>query len=465
MDANDILRKSGPEVLRNAIDDGGDARPPAFSDEALALRFAEQYTDRLRYVEMWAKWFIFDGCWRPDETLKVVDLVRRVCLQVAKGAKSKLKLALASAKTVSAVERLARSDRRLAASVEQWDRDPWALNTPAGIVDLHTGDIRAARPDDYSTMITGVAPDPKCSITNWRRFLRTITGGDEEQVKYLQRVAGYCATALTTEHALIFLYGTGGNGKSTFINAITNCLGTYHRTAPIEAFIASREQRHPTELAALRGARLVVAQEMEQGRRWAEAKIKSLTGGDRIAARFMRQDFFYFVPVFKLLVAGNHKPSFRSVDEAIRRRLHLVPFSVRIPDSEVDGDLPAKLASEGPGILAWIIEGCVEWQKRGLSPPDAIKVATEEYLSEEDTIAAWIEERTELEISSTIHSSGGFYHDYKLWAEKSGEVPLRKRLFWQYLTENAERFKIKQARSNKVRGFVGRRIIPNEFTL
>ena len=153
------------------------------------------------------------------------------------------------------------------------------------------------------------------------------------------------------------------------MSTVAGVLGDYHRTAPIETFVASNGDRHPTDLAGLRGARLVTATETEEGRRWAEAKIKQLTGGDTISARFMRQDFFEYRPAFKLAIAGNHKPSFRSVDEAIRRRFHLVPFAVTIPPEERDGDLAEKLKAEWPGILAWLIEGCLAWRTEGLRPP------------------------------------------------------------------------------------------------
>jgi putative DNA primase/helicase len=191
-----------------------------------------------------------------------------------------------------------------------------------------------------------------------RAFLSKITNGNAELSEYLARMAGYCLTGSTNEHALFFCYGTGANGKTTLVNAITGCIGDYHRTAPIETFTQSHNDRHPTELAALRGARLVTAVETEEGRRWAESKIKALTGGDAIAARFMRQDFFEYVPQFKLLIAGNHKPGLRSVDEAIRRRFNLVPFTVTIPPEERDEGLPEKLKAELPGILAWMIRGC-----------------------------------------------------------------------------------------------------------
>lgn len=158
------------------------------------------------------------------------------------------------------------------------------------------------------------------------RFSLADLRGHQELIDYLQRVLGYSLAGITREHALFFLYGTGANGKSVFINTVAGVLADYHKTAPIETFTASQSDRHPTDLAGLRGARLVTATETEEGRPWAESKIKVLTGGDKVAARFMRQDFFEFVPSFKLLVGGNHMPSLRSVDEAMRRRIHSFHF-------------------------------------------------------------------------------------------------------------------------------------------
>jgi putative DNA primase/helicase len=236
----------------------------------------------------------------------------------------------------------------------------------------------------------------------------------------MQRLTGYALTGATSEHALAFLYGTGANGKSTFLNAITGCAGDYHRAAPIETFTASNADRHPTDLAGLRGARLVTAIETEEGRRWAESKIKALTGGDRIAARFMRQDFFEYVPQFKLIIAGNHKPGLRSVDEAIRRRFHLIPFTVTIPPEERDHELDHKLRAEWPGVLAWMIKGCLEWQRIGLAPPRAVTDATAAYLEAQDAIAAWIDDQCERH-PSAWERSAVLFASWKIWAERSGE--------------------------------------------
>jgi putative DNA primase/helicase len=249
-----------------------------------------------------------------------------------------------------------KADQRIAVTVDEWDADPWLLNTPGGTVDLRTGQMRESDPRDKLTKVTGVSPDWSCPTPLWDQLLLRAAAGDMELIAFLQRVAGYSLTGSTAEHSLFFIFGTGANGKSTFINAITACAGEYHRVAPIETFTASKNQRHPTELAGLRGARLVTAVETEEGRRWDESKIKALTGGDTVSARFMRRDFFQYTPQFKLLIAGNHKPGLRLVDEAIRRRFNLIPFTVTIPSEERDPDLSEKLKAELPGILAWMID-------------------------------------------------------------------------------------------------------------
>ena len=355
---------------------------PAFSEEALALRFAERHAAELRYIAAWNKWLRFDGKrWVFDETRKTWSLARKLCREVARGVnKPREAKNIANAKTRAAVVSLAGEDRRLAATVDQWDGDLWLLNTPDGVIDLRTGERRDHRAADYMTKITAVPPDASCPITLWRAFLDRVTHKDKKLQAYLARMSGYSLTGVTTEHALFFLHGDGGNGKGVFMNTTANILGDYHRTAPIETFTATKNEQHPTELAMLRGARMVTATETEDGRRWAESRIKTLTGGDRVAARFMRQDFFEYLPQFKLVISGNHKPGLRSVDEAIRRRLNLLPFTVTIPEAERDKELTNKLKAEARGILAWMIKGCLKWQKIGLARPTAVIEATDAYL-------------------------------------------------------------------------------------
>jgi putative DNA primase/helicase len=284
-------------------------------------------------------------------------------------------------------------------------------------IDLHTGQLRPHRPEDYMTKATAVRPGGDCP--RWKAFLTRVTANDADLQAYLQRVAGYCLTGHTSEHAIFFLYGRGANGKSVFVNTLVGVMGDYAVTAPMEAFVESKVDRHPTELAMLRGARLVAATETQAGRHWNEARIKTLTGGDRIPARFMRGDFFEFSPQFKLLISGNHKPALRNVDESMRRRLRLIPFTVTIPPHERDPALPDKLRAEWPGILAWMVEGTLEWRRIGLRPPEAVLSATSDYLDAEDDVAAWLGECC-VDDPPAQASSSELYASWKAWAERTG---------------------------------------------
>ena len=251
-----------------------ETRPPAFTDEALALRFAELHADDLRYVASWSKWLHWTGNrWQLDETLLAFNEARAVCREAASQCNNDRAAAmLASAKTVAAVERLARADRRLAATVDQWDRDNWLLNTPAGTVDLRSGTMRPHRPTDYITRVTAVSPGARCP--SWHEFLERVTAGNNDLQRFMQRMFGYALSGDTSAHALFFLFGNGASGKSVTVDTIAGILNDYHKTAAIETFTASRAERHPTDLAGLRGARLVTAVETEEGRRWAESRLR-----------------------------------------------------------------------------------------------------------------------------------------------------------------------------------------------
>jgi putative DNA primase/helicase len=376
---------------------------------------------------MWNRWLQYDGVrWRIEETLGAFDLARKLCREADD----------ADAKTVAAVITLARADRRLAATSDQWDADPWRLGTPAGEIDLRTGKMFTPNPERYITKITAAAPGGDCLL--WHKFLKDVTGGNADLRSFLQRVCGYALTGATSEDALFFFYGTGANGKSVFLKTIAGILDEYHKTAPIETFTVSNSDKHPTDLAMLRGARLVTATETEEGKRWDETKIKALTGGDRIAARFMRQDFFEYVPQFKLLIAGNHRPGIRTVDEAIRRRMNLIPFTVTIPKDKRDPDLADKLKSEWSAILKWMIQGCLAWQRDGLQPPKAVREATDSYLSAEDVLQAFI---------ADCCTCGPKYDDtlahlwagWKDWAIEAGEYVGTKRKFSDRLEDKGFR--------------------------
>ena len=356
------------------------AQHDAGLEDKVALWFSAKYANNLRYVHLWGKWFYWNGVrWAAENTLFAFHLARELC-RVAEDADHK---------TVAAVIGLARTDRRQAAETEQWDADIWLLGTPGGTVDLHTGKTSPPKLTDYITKLTAVAPSndpPHDSCPLWLTFLNQAMNGDEALQDFLQRVCGYCLTGSVKEEALFFNYGKGANGKSVFMRTIAGILAMYHEAASMETFTVTQGEKHPTDLAQLRGARLVTAVEVEEGKRWAEAKLCQMTGGDPITARFMRQDFFTYTPQFKPMFAGNHKPSFRNVNEAIRRRMNLIPWLITIPESERDKELSDKLKPQWPGILRWMIDGCLMWQRDGLRPPKIVTVATKEYLESQDTL-------------------------------------------------------------------------------
>jgi P4 family phage/plasmid primase-like protien len=440
-------------------DPANDVRPPDYSDDDLALRFTEKHACDLRYVATWGKWLEWTGAkWQPEETFKAYDLIRLSNREAADGLSEKqikVATAITSAGAVAAVEKLARADRRHARRVEVWDRDPNLLNTPAGVIDLLTDERRSHHPDLHLTKITAVAPNGDCP--RWRQFLLEITGGDAELVYYLQRVCGYMLTGDTREHAFFFAYGTGGNGKGTFINTIAAVMGDYAVAAPMETFTVSNGERHPTELAMLRGARMVSAQETEEAKRLNEARIKTLTGGDAVSARFMRQDFFTYIPQFKLFLAGNHKPILRNVDEAMRRRIHLIPFTVTIPAEQRDPGLADALKHEWSGILAWMIEGAAIWRDIGLSPPAIVTEATAAYLLQQDSLSQWIEERCEV-ARNVWDSNATLYNSWCDWCEHNGEQAGPQKTFSQKLFDRG----FEPARSKAARMVRGLRMVPRE---
>jgi len=423
-DAEPAVMASQPEAIVGDGVERGDVAAISgnviwLSEDTLALAFADRHATGLRYVANWGKWLAWTSThWEYEKTLAVYDTARKICREFVQP-DAKPPVLLTKGCTVAAIETLARSDRRIAATAGQWDADELLFNMTEGSAELSNGAIMPNNHMDYCTKVAGTysaPPGTPCPL--WIAFLDTAMNGDQTLTAYLQRICGYCLTGLIKEHALFFPYGTGGNGKGVFINTLRGIFGTYHTTAPIDTFTVTNSTSHPTDLAGLMGARLVTAVETEEGRLWAESKIKALTGGDEISARFMRQDFFSFTPTFKLMIAGNYKPRLRSVDEAMRRRFHLIPFAVTIAPDKRDLDLTEKLKAEWPAILRWMIEGCMIWQKTGLAPPQAVIDATNKYLESEDAIASWIADRCECK-ASYQDTSAKLFASWKSWAEQT----------------------------------------------
>lgn len=374
-----------------------------YSEQWLAAEIATKLRSTVRYSPERKCWIVWDGSrWEIDAALAAEDHIKLELRAVADivarggGTAKEAKDAASEAKRICStaclnnVMSLVKSDRSIVVTQEALDFDLWKINTPAGLVDLKTGMMQSPDPDALCTKRTAVAPDSGMKCNEWRRFLMEACGGDVEMVAYLQRLAGYVLTGTTREQQLTFIWGQGGNGKSVFLNILNHILGDYAVVATMETFTASHGDKHTTDLAMLAGARFVSASENAAGKRWDEARVKSITGGEKVSARFMRQNNFTFEPQFKLIFVGNHKPEIRDIDKAMRRRVHLVPFTVT--PKTVDMELGFKLKAEAPAILAWMIEGCLAWQQHGLAVPARVKAATEEYFETEDDFGRWLEE-------------------------------------------------------------------------
>lgn len=365
------------------------AFPP--TEDGIALAFEARFKDQLRFDHNSGSWFEWTGShWKREETQLAFHWCRTIARElVAVHDDAKAAVTMARAGSARGVEALARSARAFAVTSAVWDTEPFLLGTPDGTVDLRTGQLRPARQDQYVTRLTSVVPaeTPECPL--WEQFLWEATGADRESIRFLRAWCGYCLTGDTREHALTFIYGPGGNGKSVFLNVVAALLGDYASTAAMETFTTSGVDKHSTDLAMLRGARLVTASETEEGRPWAEARIKQLTGGDLVTARFMRQDFFTYKPHFKLMIVGNHMPILHSVDDALRRRFNIIGFTHK-PQAP-DPMLEEKLRAEQPAILRWMIDGCLDWQMNGLVRPQAVLKATAEYFSEQDMLGQFLE--------------------------------------------------------------------------
>jgi len=405
----------------NVVDDTA----PNLSEQWVATEFAVRHVDSLRFVAPWKKWLMWNGkFWEDDDKRQAHDLADQICIEYARTA-GKRALSVASAGFRTAVLSIASDRQQLAASTDYWDRDPMLLNTPDGVVNLKTGVMRNAKPNDYMRMMTKVGPrvtrNDGENCPRWLDFLNQIMNGDETLVKYLQLVCGYALTGLVQEHQMWFGYGSGNNGKGVFVEVVSTLMGDYHINTPISTFTVQQFDAHPEELARFQGKRLVTSAETEEGRRWAESRIKEITGGSQITARFMRQNSFDFYPQFKLFLTGNHMPVLRNVGKAMARRFNRVPFVVTVNDDQVNKALAKEIIeAEGPGIMLWMIQGCVEWQRVGLVQPTAVKEATDSYLNSQDTLGEWIRDCCEKDPQGWVGSSDLFY-SWKMWAEARGE--------------------------------------------
>lgn len=410
------------------------------TEDSAALAFAQQYRAELLFDHDAKSWFRWTGNhWQQERTRLAFAWARDLIRDLTENEAIKVKALGRKTAFTSGVERFAQTDRAFAITTADWNRDRYLLATPLGTVELNTGRLRPAKPDDRINKLTAIGPSSTISCSRWLTFLSECTGNDAEVVAFLQRWLGYCLTGDICEHALVFCYGPGGNGKTTLLNTVTAILGDYATTAAMETFVASQFDHHTTDLAMLCGARMVSAAETEEGRAWAETKIKRLTGGDPVTARFMRCNNFTYWPTFKLMVIGNHEPALRNVDDAARRRFNIIPFTRR--PAVIDMQLEQKLKAEWPGILRWMIDGCLEWQRIGLAPPETVLAATASYFENQDLFAQWLEEKCDAEPDNPhkTTTSADLFKSWSDYAKAAGDTAGIRKSFARILERH--RFK------------------------
>lgn len=332
---------------------------------------------------------------------------------------------LGESRMVAGILRHFRNDQRIQLPASAFDADHMALNTPGGIYDLRDGTMRPNDGAEYATKLTAVAPDFDREPSTWLQCLSDIFHGDAEMVALARRLAGYGLTGRTDEQVIVFLHGEGANGKSTFLEVLAGTMGTYALKVPAAMLMASRGERHPTEIAQLRAVRLAIANEIPEGAYWDEARVKELTGDTMLTARFMRQDYFQFVATAKFFIAANTRPQLRNVDHAMRRRLVLVPFTARFEGEGRDPHMLAKLRAEAPAILAWAIGGAVEWHRGGLRIPERVRLASDEYVSDMDLLGQWLDECCVVTGDREDRVPAALlYRSYTEWKERRGEHPV-----------------------------------------
>lgn len=413
------------DILTDALERIDRAHP--YSQDHLAEIFVEYFGPDWRYVDAWKQWLRWDGHrWEKDKTLLIVDQCRRVVGPIVANEGSGIALnskrSLCSAGHYHGMIDLIKSKRPCRATVEQWEQDPWSFAVPDGIIDLRSGSVRQAVREDYIMHKATVSPGGACPI--WLSHLDTITGGDIDLQSYLQRAVGYTLTGSNAEHAFFFCYGSGANGKSVFLDTIFAIMGGYAKAANIEMFLASKVDRPTHEVADLMGARFVLVDEVKKSRAFDESRINRITSAKTLTACRKYEHPFEFTPRLKLWFAGNEKPELTGgVDEAIRRRVHIIPFRFTIPEAARDSKFSEKLQQEYPGILAWMLEGCAEWQRVGLAPSTGVMDATDEYLKSEDPVSAWLHESCELTTTRSVIVKD-LYANYKAYCEALGERPM-----------------------------------------
>lgn len=373
---------------------------PIKSESEAAHLFREECGTFVRYLPERDEWIIRDGkIWGFDSTLRVDDLIRGL-LDRREDIEPKWK---GSLNVMRNVKGFAKRDPALHLSVNEIDVDPLLVGTKTGVYSLRSHRPIKPKSRHYVVSRTSVDPDIGTVPKRWIKFLKQICRGDMALVSFLQRWAGYSLSGSVAEHALLVIYGPGGNGKGVLINTLATIMGSYHREATPDTFVEGKGRTHETAMAFIAGARMVTSSETDQGGSWNEATMKRAVAGDSVTARFLYKNPFTYRPTYKIWIATNHLPKLKSVGPAMRRRIHLLELDY-VP-KRLELDLEDNLRDEHEAILAWMLEGAREWRKQGLNPPTSVRRATDEYFEEQDVMGVWLREKTRRSESAVTPTS------------------------------------------------------------
>jgi len=434
-----------------------------FTDSTNAMRLIKLHGRDIRYNAAWKKWVVWNGkFWEMDEGNVLVhekglDMVRNIYDDLLKTADYRERIDIEKAAMMSESVRRRKAFveaatwvKALRVKTEELDPNPWLLNVKNGTVDILSGEFMKHKQEDMITKIANVEYDPKADCPMWKQFVREIMDYKADIIKFLQTAAGWSLSGDISEQTMFILYGTGANGKSTFLNTIMYLLGDYATATPTETFMKKSGDNYSNDVARLRGTRFVTTTEVEQGRRMSEPLIKKITGNDEMTARFLYGEFFNFKPTFKIFMATNHKPVIKGTDHGIWRRIKLIPFTQRIPEEKQDKHLELKLREEASGILNWLLEGMAIWRQERLKTPKAVLFATDEYRGEMDVIGNFIKEKCDQKKELTI-TIKKLYKAYSDWCEENNEHPVSERFFTLRLKEMG----FEQSRNSAERFWVG----------
>lgn len=462
-------------ILNSAVRqvDAAAARPPIapapdrdlpLTELGIARRLVADLESEALYAPQLRTWYFYDGTRYAEDVTGEIDrrakaVIDRLHAEALFDHERRDELAKAwlkfqTASKIRAVIELAATEPGMPVTMDQFDADPWSLNVANGVVDLRTGALRPHDPAELHSKVVPFDYIPDAKAPTWMAFLDDVFNGDPDLISFVQRYAGYSLTGDVSEQLLLFGHGSGANGKSTMFGMLRQLAGDYGVQLDPSVLTASAHEAHPTGLTDLRGARLVTTTETEAGKRLAEALVKQLTGGDPIRARRMRADYFEFWPSHHIWLAGNHLPPIRGTDLGIWRRIALVPFDVTFEGERQDPHLPEKIAAEAEGILAWAIQGCMEWQRDGIRIPERVKAATAKYRTSQDHVGRFITECCIIDPNAYV-TAKSLRECYENWCTEEGERPWSAKALGSELSDRGFDVALRGPASSRARTWLG----------